>query len=227
MRIEFFGDTVESLRRFDPDTQRASGAVDALVTLPLADVFATRSVLKALRAAAAGALRRPARARRRFSSRSSADSSPDGLVELVPLVPGATVPPWTHLPSATVVVIEPELVRQEAEGFWSRAAEDQKRRADGLAPALEEALVRPEALAARLGAAPAIELRELGSEPGQLAVSSRPAPHYEGDLRRLAEDLRGSAAPDRRVPRQHRPRRSPARTCCARTGWPSARGRAS
>ena len=58
VRIEFFGDTVESLRRFDPDTQRASGPVDALVTLPLADVFATRSVLKAAARAAARALRR-------------------------------------------------------------------------------------------------------------------------------------------------------------------------
>jgi len=48
VRIEFFGDTVESLRRFDPDTQRATGPVEALVTLPLADVFATRSVLAAL-----------------------------------------------------------------------------------------------------------------------------------------------------------------------------------
>ena len=117
VRIEFFGDTVESLRRFDPDTQRASGAVDALVTLPLADVFATRSVLKALRALL------PERFAGRRELAGLLESLerglvPDGLVDLVPLVGGATVPPWTHLPSATVVVIEPELVRQEAEGFW-------------------------------------------------------------------------------------------------------------
>ena len=49
IRIEFLGDTVESLRSFDPETQRASGVLDAFVTLPLSDVFATRSVLKALR----------------------------------------------------------------------------------------------------------------------------------------------------------------------------------
>jgi transcription-repair coupling factor (superfamily II helicase) len=91
-------------------------------------------------------------------------------------------------------VIEPELVRREAEGFWARAAEDQKRRAEGLTPEPEEALVLPEALFERLAAAPAIELSELGTDEGQIAVASRPAPHYEGDLRRLAEDLRGQAA---------------------------------
>ncbi len=63
VRIEFFGDTVESLRRFDPDTQRATGPVDALVTLPLADVFATRSVLGGTAGSAGRALRGTARAR--------------------------------------------------------------------------------------------------------------------------------------------------------------------
>jgi transcription-repair coupling factor (superfamily II helicase) len=193
VRIEFFGDTVESLRRFDPDTQRASGAVDALVTLPLADVFATRSVLKALKELLP----------ERFSGRRELAGLleslergivPDVLVDLVPLVPGATVAPWEHVPGATVAVIEPELVRQEAEAFWSRAAEDQRRRADGLTPELAEALVPPAALFARLAERPAIELRELGTDAEQLAIACRLAPHYEGDVRRLAEDLRQSRA---------------------------------
>ncbi len=193
VRIEFLGDTVESLRRFDPETQRASGPIETLVTLPLADVFATRSVLKTLRTLL------PERfAGRRelagFLESLERGLLPDGLVELVPLVPGATVAPWTHLPHATVVVIEPELVRQEAEGFWARAAEDQKRRADALTPELDEALVNPAALLRRLEQAPVAELRELGADEGQIAIASRPAPRYEGDVRRLAEDLRGSAA---------------------------------
>ncbi|HXK11914.1 MAG TPA: hypothetical protein VMT70_19910, partial [Vicinamibacteria bacterium] len=96
VRVEFFGDTVESLRLFDPDTQRATGPLEALVTLPLADVFATRSVLAAL----------PGILTARFAGRrelapflESLDRGlpPEGLVELVPLVPGATVPPWAHL----------------------------------------------------------------------------------------------------------------------------------
>ncbi|HXY40960.1 MAG TPA: CarD family transcriptional regulator, partial [Vicinamibacteria bacterium] len=193
VRIEFFGDTVESLRRFDPDTQRASGAVESLVTLPLSDVFATRSVLKALRPLL----------QERFASRRELGGfleslerglQPEGLVELVPLVAGATVAPWTHLPGAVVVAIEPEQVHEEATGFWSRAEEDYERRKDTLTPEPAEALVAPQALFARLTTPPAIAVRQLGAGRDEIAFSSRQAPLYAGDLRRLADDLRGSDA---------------------------------
>ena len=46
VRIEFFGDTVESLRRFDPDTQRATGRDrvlrDAPAHRPLRHALAAR-----------------------------------------------------------------------------------------------------------------------------------------------------------------------------------------
>jgi len=128
VRIEFFGDTVESLRRFDPETQRTVGPLESLVTLPLSDVFATRSVLAALERLLA----------ERFGERREAKSLlealerglvPEALADLVPLVPGATVPPWVYLPPGPIAVLEPEAVRLEAEGFWSRALEDQQRRA--------------------------------------------------------------------------------------------------
>jgi transcription-repair coupling factor (superfamily II helicase) len=192
VRIEFFGDTVESLRRFDPETQRTVGPLDTLVTLPLSDVFATRSVLAALRPLIA----------QRFADRRETDSFlealdrglvPENLVELVPLVPGATVPPWTHLPPGPIVVLEPEAVRLEIEGFWARAVEDQRRRAEGLAPEPAEVLVAPETLLARLGEAPAIHVREIDAE-GAVSLACRPAPTYAGDLRRLAEVLRTSTA---------------------------------
>jgi len=193
VRLEFFGDTVESLRRFDPDTQRAIGPLEALVTLPLADVFATRSVLAAL----------PAVLAERFASRRELAPflealerglPPEGLVELVALVPGATVPPWAHLPPGPVAVIEPEAVRQEAEAFWSRAVEDQRRRTDGLVPDPSEVLVSREALDARLLASPRVEVREVDAEAGSIRVACRPAATYAGDVRRLADDLRASSA---------------------------------
>jgi transcription-repair coupling factor (superfamily II helicase) len=193
VRVEFLGDTVESLRRFDPETQRTTGAIEALVTMPLADMFPTRSVLAELRPLLAG----------RFASRREAaallDSLdrgfvPDSLVELVPLVPGATVAPWEHVPGAAVAVVEPELVRLEVEGLWARAVEDQRRRADGLAPAPEEVLVTPAALLARLAEAPALVVSELSAGDDPVVVPCRPAPQYAGDIRRLAEDLRGRAS---------------------------------
>ena len=188
VRLEFFGDTIESLRTFDPETQRATGPLDALTTMPLGDVFATRSVVAALRRLLQE--RFPTR-RETATLLESLDRGlvPEGLVDLVPLVPGATVPPWAHLEGASVVVVEPELVAREAEGFWARAVEDQKRRADGLTPEVEEVLVTPGALAARLAATPGVAVSEVTTAKDAISLACRPAPQYAGDVRRLAEDL--------------------------------------
>jgi transcription-repair coupling factor (superfamily II helicase) len=193
VRIELFGDTVESLRLFDPDTQRATSPVEDLVTLPLADVFATRSVLAAL----PGILSRRFAGRRELGPLLEAlerGLPPDGVAELVALVPGATVPPWVHLPPGPVALVEPEAVRGEAEAFWARAVEDRRRHAEGLAPEPEEVLVSLSTLEARLAAAPRLEVREVSAEPGSLHVPCRPAPTYAGDVRRLAADLRAGSS---------------------------------
>jgi len=193
VRLEFFGDTIESLRAFDPETQRATGPLDSLVTMPLSDVFATRSVLARLRRVL----------EERFSGRRDLAAFietldrglvPEGLAELVPLVPGATVPPWAHIEGAAVVVVEPDLVRREADGFWARAVEDQKRRADGVTPEPGEALVTPDALAARLARTPTLALSEVTTGADAVRVACRPSPQYAGDVRRLADDLRSAAA---------------------------------
>ncbi len=187
VRIEFFGENVESLRRFDPDTQRATAAVLAFETLPLADLFATRSVLSAL----------PEILTRRFTGRRELRPfldalerglAPEGLVDLLPLVPGATVPPWQHLPPGPIALVEPEAVRQEAEGLFARSLEDRARRSEGLLPEVSEALVTPEALERYLAGAPVVAVREVASE-GEVHVAARPAPSYAGDVRRLAADL--------------------------------------
>jgi transcription-repair coupling factor (superfamily II helicase) len=91
------------------------------------------------------------------------------------------------------VVIEPEAVRQEAEGFWSRAVEDQARRAEGLTPTPAEALVSLAALEERLCASPLVEVREVDTNGGGAHLAGRPAPSYAGDVRRLTDDLRGAA----------------------------------
>jgi transcription-repair coupling factor (superfamily II helicase) len=188
VRIEFLGDSVASLRRFDPDTQRTTAAVTEIETLPLSDLFATRSLLQAL----------PAILAQRFAGRRELPGlldaierglPPEGTLDLLPLVPGATVPPWTHLPQGSVALVEPEAVRQEAEGLVARSTEDRARHADGLLPEVEEALVTPAALERALASARVVELREV--EPAGQAphLAARPVPAYAGDVHRLAADL--------------------------------------
>jgi len=194
VRVEFFGDTIESLRRFDPDTQRATAPVASFETLPLTDLFATRSLVAAL----------PAMLKQRFADarelRPLLDAlerglAPEAAVELLPLVPGATVAPWRHLPGGAVAIVEPGEVRREAEGFVARAREDRARRREGALPSVEEALVPLSAFLERLAQGPVVTVSEVvvGEAPqapaAAIHLAARPAPGYAGDVTRLAADL--------------------------------------
>ena len=47
IRLEFVGDTIESMRRYDPGTQRSVAAVDRVTIIPLSDSLSTGSVTPA------------------------------------------------------------------------------------------------------------------------------------------------------------------------------------
>jgi transcription-repair coupling factor (superfamily II helicase) len=66
VRIEFFGDEIESLRAFDPTDQRATGGVDEMVLLPASEFLLPAAGVAAIRA-------RLGRAAARLPERLSAD----------------------------------------------------------------------------------------------------------------------------------------------------------
>jgi transcription-repair coupling factor (superfamily II helicase) len=188
VRLEFLGETLESLRSFDVETQRSTGALSALELTPLSDLFPTRSLLASLRALLPerfpGARELPA-----LLERIERGLPSEELVELLPLLPGATLPAWAYLEQAVPVVLDPEGVQQEAEAFHARAREDHARRSGGLLADPEELLVPAEALAERLGRGPALHVRELDPEERGARLVARPVRRYAGDLRGLVADL--------------------------------------
>jgi transcription-repair coupling factor (superfamily II helicase) len=50
VRVEFFGDEVESIRRFDPETQRSAAGLDEALLLPLTEIPVTERILGAINA---------------------------------------------------------------------------------------------------------------------------------------------------------------------------------
>src|ERR1700735_3462876 len=50
VRVDFFGDEIESIRKFDPETQRSSTALDEALLLPLAEIPASEKLLAAVHA---------------------------------------------------------------------------------------------------------------------------------------------------------------------------------
>ena len=50
VRVDFFGDEIESIRRFDPDTQRSASTLDEALLLPLTETPVTENILTAINA---------------------------------------------------------------------------------------------------------------------------------------------------------------------------------
>ena len=189
VRIEFLGDTVETIRSFDPGTQRTTAALTAIEILPLTDVFAPRSVLDALRRALPERFPRHRDLPPLLEKIDRGALVVDDLADLLPLAPGAAVAPWTAGEEWTVVAVEPEAIVAEAEAFHERAREERARRAESLVLEPEEALVPVDALAARLQGGPALHVRDVDLEQRGHHLPSRPVRRYAGDLRALGADL--------------------------------------
>ena len=193
VRLEFLGDTIESLRAFDIDTQRSSDELERLELLPLADVFAPASLR--------GELRTQLEERFGSSSLTSAllsrldrGDAPDELPDLLGLVRGALVPAWHHMSGAVPVALEPEAVLAEATAYTDRVAEDRAARAPELAPEIDEVLVPLSSFQSWIEAPPSLAIRELDvGEAQPISVRCRPVPSYAGDLRRLTSDLHQAA----------------------------------
>ena len=49
VRLDFFGDTVEAIRRFDPLTQRSSGALDGITLRPVSEVLLDQTAIERFR----------------------------------------------------------------------------------------------------------------------------------------------------------------------------------
>ncbi|HET9314971.1 MAG TPA: transcription-repair coupling factor, partial [Vicinamibacteria bacterium] len=189
VRVEFFGDTIDSLRAFDPDTQRTVRALQQVEVTPLSDVFAPRSVLMRLRE------RLPARfgdaaARPLLEKLERGLLAGDEAADLLGLVPEALVPAWEHLAAFTLAVLDPEAVAQAARDLHGRAREERERRTDALALEPGELLLPEEVLFERLDRPPIVRVRDVDTEQIGMHVATRPVRKYGGDLRALVADLR-------------------------------------
>ena len=54
VRVEFFGDEIESIRKFDPETQRSAAVTDEVVLLPLTETPVEEETLAAINARLSG-----------------------------------------------------------------------------------------------------------------------------------------------------------------------------
>jgi transcription-repair coupling factor (superfamily II helicase) len=203
VRIEFFGDEVESIRKFDPATQRSSNPADEALLLPLTETPVSEELLGAVHARLSGRRITGAEEIVEQAVRSTGVTVFPGWEFYTP-VAGANHTLFDLLPRALVLTDEPEMLRSEFDHFWSRI--EQAHESSGVGQ-----LVRPPDLYLsadewwkKLPALPGADVEHLEIERGgnsapAVTFHSQPTPRFHGSVPAMLEEVRRHIADSRRV----------------------------
>jgi transcription-repair coupling factor (superfamily II helicase) len=206
VRIEFFGDEIESIRKFDPETQRSQSGLDEAQLLPLTETPVNEHLLAAVHG-------RLSKQRLDFEAGSEDASEEEEMAEEVAAAGGVSVfPGWeffatvagaeksllTLTPKSALFVVEPLMVRNQIDRWWNKVEQRHERSGIGSLITPEDIYLRPEALGAALDAHMGLDLDQLGavdvldedSTLGEIEMNTRPTLRFHGSLPALTEQLR-------------------------------------
>ncbi len=198
VRIEFFGDEVDSIRRFDPASQRSSNPVDEALLLPLTETPVSDHLLAAIHT--------------RLSGKRIAGSGEPGSQEIVEAAVrggGVTVfPGWEFyapvagadrtifdlLPRAAVLLDEPDDLRQEFDRFWTRVEEMHERSGVGNLVRPGDLYLPPDDWWKKLATLPGADIEHLGiarpdDDTQSVTLLSQPASRFHGAVPAMLQQV--------------------------------------
>ena len=201
VRVEFFGDEVESIRKFDPGSQRSSNPVDEALLLPLTETPVNEELLGAIHVRLSG---------KRITG-------PEEVVEEAVRSGGVTVfPGWEFyapvagadrtlldlMPEAAVIVDEPESVKHELDRVWTRVGEAHERSGVGNLVRPEDLYFPPDELQNKLASSRGADLQHLGiTRTGveDVSFASQPTPRFHGSVPTMLEEAKKLSDQGKRV----------------------------
>jgi transcription-repair coupling factor (superfamily II helicase) len=213
VRIEFFGDEIETIRKFDPETQRSQSGLDEAQLLPLTETPVTEHLLAAVHA-------RLSKQRVQLADGASADeeemaieAEAAGGVSVFPgweffsSVAGANHHLLNLLPRSVLFVDEPAMVRNQIDRWWNKVEQRHDRSGIGSLIGPEDIYLRPEVLQGLLESHHGLDLDQLGAIDvleedntlGEIAVSSRPTLRFHGSIPALVDQLKNLMAAEERI----------------------------
>src|SRR5260370_10739351 len=161
IRVELFGDEIESIRKFDPATQRSSSPADEALLLPLSETPVSEDLLGAIHTQRSGK-------RVRGSEEIVQQAVRQGGVTVFPgwefyaPVAGSVGTVLDLMPNAAGIADEPELLKREFEAMWSRIEEAHERSGIGNLGRPTDLYLAPDEWFSRMQVAPRAELEHLG-----------------------------------------------------------------
>jgi transcription-repair coupling factor (superfamily II helicase) len=202
LRIEFFGDEVESIRKFDPATQRSSTPVDEALLLPLTETPVTDELLGAIHARLSGRRITGAEEVVEQAVRAGGVTVFPGWEFYAP-VAGADRTVFDLMPRAAVLADEPDSLRHEFDQVWARIEAAHERSGIGKLVQPADLYLPSDAWWEKLSTLPGAEVEHLEvTRPGRtesISFHSQPAPRFHGSVNAMLEDTKKQVAEQNRV----------------------------
>ena len=202
VRIEFFGDEVESIRKFDPATQRSSNPLDEALLLPLTETPVSEEILGAIHARLSGKRITGAEEVVEQAVRSGGVTVFPGWEFYAP-VAGADRSLFDLLPHALVLADEPDSLKREFEHVWARIEEAHERSGIGNLVRPADLYLPPDDWWQKLASLPGAEVEHLGiaraNEVESVTFHSQPTPRFHGSVPAMLEEVKKQIADNRRV----------------------------
>jgi transcription-repair coupling factor (superfamily II helicase) len=221
VRIDFFGDEIESIRKFDPETQRSSSPLDDALLLPLTETPVTEKLLAAInarltRAGTAGAAleggEEPTELLTHVSTRTGEATIFPGWEFFAP-VAGANLTLLDLLSASSptaprVFIEEPAMVKNQGERWWNKVEQRHDRSGIGNLVRPEDIYLSPWDLDDRLHKFSGLELDQLGavdildadrSDLSEVDFATRPTQRFHGSIPALIDALNALMKQEARI----------------------------
>jgi transcription-repair coupling factor (superfamily II helicase) len=196
VRIEFFGDSVDSIREFDLDDQRSRGPIQYIDVLPMQDLMISREMLRDW----------GARARQRWNDEAFQKDLNDKLVfadngewfpgasYLMPIVQPLESTLVDYAGTAVLVFDEPEVLEEAHQKFFNALEQrfEQTQDAGGVALPPNEIFLPPADLKALAKRNRSLDLEELGATGTEHFVKGQQIEKFHGRVKDMAEAVRQS-----------------------------------
>ena len=192
VRIELFGDEVESIRKFDPETQRSAASTDEVVLLPLTETPVEEETLAAINARLTGERLAGSEELIERTVRATGVAVFPGW-ELYAPVAGARENFFDLLPNAAVILDEPDALEDVHDFWWTKVTEAHERSLIGNLVRPDDLYLSPEQWHARLTQATILAVEQLGIEDANnaehLLLQTQPTTRFHGSVAAMTEEV--------------------------------------
>ncbi len=221
VRIDFFGDEIESIRRFDPETQRSSSTLDDALLLPLTETPATEKLLTEINArlTRAGRVTEPGAPGLDSATWVSARSQQSIEATIFPgweffaPVAGANLTLLDLLSASSpaaprIFLEEPAMVKNQGERWWNKIEQRHDRSGIGNLVRPEDIYLSPWDLDDRLRKFCGCELDQLGavdvldadrSDLSEVDFATRPTMRFHGSIPGLIDAINALMKQEARI----------------------------